>query len=217
VTIVERFAVLCAAGILLVWIVYPMLIGFLATRCRRRTVEQSPASSNSPLSVSVIIATRDDAMTIRARVADCLAAGHDPSRFEVIVGIDASGPRVGPYELAVAPNVRIVRGDEPGGKAATLNAAVRAARGDLLLFTDTQQRFEPDAIARLVAAFADMSVGAASGRLELSEKAKRSPVGRYWSYERWLRRCEAAINSCDGATGAIRALSRALRPSLQPS
>jgi len=217
VTIVERFAVLCAAGILLVWIVYPMLIGVLATRCRRRSAGHLSPSTSSPLSVSVIIATRDDPATICARVADCLAAAHDPSRFEVIVGIDASGPPVAPYELAMAPNVRVVRGDEPGGKAATLNAAVRAARGDLLLFTDSQQRFEPDAIARLVGAFSDTSVGAASGRLELSDKARRSPVGRYWSYERWLRRCEAAVNSCVGTTGAIWALRRSLWASLPSS
>jgi len=51
---------------------------------------------------------------------------------------------------SVFPNggtVRYVRGDEPGGKAATLNAGVRAASGDIIVFTDTSQRFHPGAIA----------------------------------------------------------------------
>lgn len=215
-TVVQGLAVLCAGGILLVWIVYPMLIGFLATRCRYRQTERS-TPGESALSVSVIIATRDDAGTVRERVVDCLNAAHDANRFEVIVGVDFSRPPIAPEQLAIAPNVRVVRGDGPGGKAATLNAAARAAHGDVLLFTDSQQRFETDAVARLVAAFADESVGAASGRLELSDKARRSPVGRYWSYERWLRRCEARVNSCVGATGAIWALRRSLWTPLPPS
>jgi len=215
VTVVQWFAVLCAVGIVLVWIVYPALIGILAARCHR---EAAPSSyGQSPQSVSVIIATRDDTAIVRERVVDCLAAAHDDTRFEVIVGLDFNAPPIAMGALAIAPNVRVVRGDSPGGKAATLNAAVRAARGDLLLFTDSQQRFEPSAVESLVAAFADESIGAASGRLELSERAKRSPAGRYWSYERWLRRCEAMINSCVGATGAIWALRRSLWTPLPPS
>jgi len=207
VTLIQWVAALCGAGILLVWIVYPLLMGCLAARRRHG---RKASCGEPPLSVSIILATRDDTAAIRERVADCLAAAHDPSRYEVIVGLDATAESLDADELAVANNVHVVRGDAPGGKAATLNAAVRAAHHDLLLFTDSQQRFEPCAVTRLAEAFTDESVGAASGRLELSERARRSPVGRYWSYERWLRRCEGIVNSCVGATGAIWALRRSL-------
>ena len=207
VTVIRVVAILCGFGILLVWIVYPMLMGYLAARRPCRCVKTAPAVVDPPPSVSVIIATRDDAATVRERVADCLRAAHDPDRFEVVVGVDAQSD-FALQDISIAPNVRVVNGDQPGGKAPTLNAAVRAARGDLLLFTDSQQRFEAEAVERLVAAFGDESVGAASGRLELSEAAKRSPVGRYWSYERWIRRCEGTFSSCVGATGAIWALRR---------
>jgi cellulose synthase/poly-beta-1,6-N-acetylglucosamine synthase-like glycosyltransferase len=210
VTAVHGVAAACAVGILLVWIVYPLVIGYLARRCRHRRAEHACAPGDRCPTVSVIIATRESAAIVRERVADCLAAAHDPGRFEVIVGVDARHPLPALAEISDAPNVRIVHGDLPGGKAATLNAAVRSAMGDLLLFTDAQQHFEEGAVARLVEAFEDESVGAASGRLELSERARRSPVGRYWSYERWLRRCEGTFNSCVGATGAIWSLRRAL-------
>ena len=216
-TVVHGFVVLCAAGILMVWIVYPALIGCLAARRRARGSPLQSAQVDPLPSISVIIATRDDADTVRERVSDCLRAAYDPNRLEVIVGFDASSPNAALDEVGAAPNVHVVRGDAPGGKAATLNAAVRAARGDLLLFTDSQQRFEPDAVARLASTFSDEGIGAASGRLELSERAKRSPVGRYWSYERWLRCCEATVNSCVGATGAIWALRRSLWTPLPPS
>lgn len=215
-TIVHAIALLCASGILLVWIVYPALIGALAARRPRRTATLAADPAALP-SISIVIATRDDPESIRARIRDCLHAAPDLARCEVIIGIDARSRYVASGDLASFPGVRIVRGDDPGGKAATLNAAVRAARHELLVFTDAQQRFEPGAVARLAAAFADGRVGAASGRLELSQCASRSPVGRYWSYERWLRRCEAAVNSCVGATGAIWAIRRSLWSPLPPS
>lgn len=208
-TAVQAIAVLCGAGILLVWIVYPALIGCLAARCRRCGTQDEPSERVLP-SVSVIIATRDDTDAIRMRIADCLQAAHDLQHIEVIVSVDSRSPHIISDEGFGASCVRVVRGDWPGGKAATLNAAVREARHEILLFTDVHQQFESKAIPRLVAAFEDRNVGGASGRLELSHDASRSPVGRYWSYERWLRRCEAAVNSCVGATGAIWAMRRSL-------
>jgi cellulose synthase/poly-beta-1,6-N-acetylglucosamine synthase-like glycosyltransferase len=209
VTIVHIVALLSASGILLVWIVYPAFIGYLAAR-RRRRLGADPGRGESQFSISIIIATRDAAETVRARIANCLCGDLDGTRCEVIVGVDPRSPHHIPDDLVPAPNVRFVRGDEPGGKAATLNAAVRAASHELLVFTDAQQEFAAGAVGRLAAVFADERVGAASGRLELSPRASRSPVGRYWSYERWLRRCEATVNSCVGATGAIWAVRRSL-------
>ena len=49
------------------------------------------------------------------------------------------------------PRVTVLDGDAAGGKAASVNAGVRAATGEVLVFTDTQQRFEPEAIDALVA------------------------------------------------------------------
>src|SRR5689334_15164091 len=60
VTAVHIVALLCAGGILLVWMIYPALIACLAARCRGSRREQPGASDRPPASVSVIIATRDD-------------------------------------------------------------------------------------------------------------------------------------------------------------
>jgi hypothetical protein len=49
--------------------------------------------------------------------------------------------------------VTVVAGDAAGGKAANLNAAVRQAHNELLVFADTAQRFQADAIPALVAEF----------------------------------------------------------------
>src|SRR5208337_4189572 len=56
-------------------------------------------------------------------------------------------------------NVRLVSVPH-GGKSAALNAAMDHATGEILLFVDVRQIFDPQALRHLVANFADPSVGA---------------------------------------------------------
>jgi len=165
-----------------------------------------------------IIATRDEPAAVWARVEDCLKAANAPAPLEVIIALD---PRRVPDDVEKhfpARNaVRFVRGDEPGGKAATLNAGVRAASGDSIVFTDTSQRFHPDAIRALVDALGHPDVGAVSGYLELpSSKDFTSLAALYWRLERWLRQREAEFCSAVGVTGAIYAVRKALWKPLPP-
>ena len=200
-TVLRVAGALSVAALLVVWLGYPLAMHLLArTRARRR-----PALDRRP-TVSVVIATRDPVDAVAARVEDVLATAYDAALLQVIVAADhlTAGE---PFALSGA--VQVVRGDPPGGKAAALNAGVRAATGDLLVFTDTFQRFDRDAIGELVAAFGDERVGAASGALHLPDDSA-GPLGFYWRMERQLRRDEARLGSVIGVTGAIYAMRRAL-------
>ncbi len=188
-----------------VWIGYPMVVALLAAL--RRTAAPTPADEHPR--VSVVLATREDVDSVRARVRDILATDYDASRLEVVVAVDASVPMRAPGDYgAEDARVRVVRGGSVGGKAANLNAGVEAATGDVLVFTDTFQRFAPSAIDALVDALTGRWV-AASGRLELPAQGMEAlPVRLYWRMEVWLRRNEARIHSTIGATGAIWAMRR---------
>jgi biofilm PGA synthesis N-glycosyltransferase PgaC len=176
--------------------------------------------------VSVIIAARNEAARLPARIENLLASDYPAGRLQIIVASDGSIDRtpdaLAPYgdaiELLVLP---------PSGKAAALNAAVAHARHPILVFADARQRFAPDAIRRLVSHFADPQIGAVSGELVLdceSAAAEASPrastiaegVGAYWKYEKWLRRREAIVGSTIGVTGAIYAMRRWLWQPLPP-
>ena len=160
--------------------------------------------------MTIVVATRDDAAAIRRRVDDCRQARYDGA-IDIVISVDASAATDAAELRFDGDGVRVVRGDAPGGKAATLNAGVRAARGGILVFTDTHQRFSPDTIAELVSGLDDPVVAAVSGRLELPESdGGPSLVERYWRLERWLREREARLHSCIGVTGAVWAMRREL-------
>ena len=205
-------ALLSLTCILAVWGLYPALVGLIASVTRRGEVPEGRAPSALPR-VTAVVATRADAVAVRERVEDLLRSEYPSSLLDVVVAYDARATEpMATWSGADASRVRVVRGDEPGGKATALNAGVRAARGEVLVFADSGQRFGPDAVALLVRAVVRTGVGAASGRLELAagEKAPALPLRLYWSLERWLRRREADVHSAIGVTGAIYAMRRTL-------
>lgn len=204
-------AAVLLAAILAVWMGYPALIALLAATRRRRLAVPVPAGAEP--TVSVVVASADDADSIRARVANLLDTDHPADRLHVVVALDAVNGRATPETLVFAdPRVTVVTGDLPGGKASTLNAGVRAATGELLVFSDTHQRFDRRSIPALAAALvADPRLGAVSGALALSGgRSARTPAEIYWMMERRLRADEARIHSVVGVTGAVYVMRRAL-------
>lgn len=196
-------AILSAAGLLLTWLAYPVAMQLLASRGK-------PALSGPDATrptVSVIIATRDSAESVSRRVENLFESAYPSELMEVVIGVDATAPGLA---LEPHPRVRVVAGDAPGGKSATLNAAVRHANGAVLVFTDSAQSFEPDTISRMVGSLrADERLGAVSGALHLDGGA--SPAAAlYWRFERSLRHAESRVHSTVGVTGAVYAMHRAL-------
>jgi cellulose synthase/poly-beta-1,6-N-acetylglucosamine synthase-like glycosyltransferase len=201
-----NIAAVSFTAVLLVWFAYPAAIwvaGRLVRRAQRHAVAGQPR-------VSVVIASRDDAEAVQQRVRDVLRSEYPSDILEVVVARDAGHTYSDQIDASDA-RVTTVLGDAPGGKASALNAGVRVATGDIVVFADTAQRFAPDAIPKLVAALSNPRLAAVSGALRIgSDSRARSIAELYWRLERWLRAEEAQVHSTVGVTGAIYAMRRSL-------
>ncbi len=193
------------------WLLYPALIYVVARAMPVRVVVMPETLPT----VTAILATRDDVETIVARVNDFFAADYPTSQLHVVVGLDSTGAsRVAAIRAACGTRpVVVVAADTAGGKSAGLNAAVQRATGDILVFSDVQQRFAADAIRVLVNRLAsDPRVAAVGGALQLPgdrpDAPSRSPVEWYWYLERLLRSAEARVHSTVGVSGSIYAMWR---------
>jgi len=194
------------------WFVYPAAIWVIARLLGSRALRSEPTRMPS---VTAIVASRDGVDAIAERVADFLCADYPPDLLSVVVGVDRRTPELlHAIEVACGTNkVRVVAGDASGGKGAGLNAAVREASGDVLVFSDVQQRFAADTIRRLVTGLAtDDRLGAIGGALQLPGDAPgtvgRSPIEWYWRLERQLRWAEARVHSAVGVSGSVYAMWR---------
>ncbi len=200
-----------SVGLLLVWLGYPALVGLSSLFSRRPRKAAALSAERDRPSVTAVMATVAPPERVLARVDNFLASDYPSGLLDVVVALDA-GAGYAVDEFPESDRVRFVAGDAPGGKAATLNAAVRQATGALLVFGDDNQLFEPSAVPALVGAMSDDRLGACSGALYLSPSPTVAGklVGLYWKLERWLRSREARLHSAVGVSGSIYCARRSL-------
>ena len=79
----------------------------------------------------------------------------------------------------------------------------------ILIFTDANTTFRPDALAKMLAHFDDREVGGVCGRLVF---VGEEDEGVYWRWETRLKEAESRLDSCLGANGAIYAIRADLFP-----
>lgn len=194
-----------------VYVGYPLLLA-VWSRVAPRPIHPAPAEPT----VSIVMAVRNEAEALEARIANLLALDYPHDRVQIVIASDGSDERT---RAVLCRHLDVVEAVflPPGGKARALNAAVARARHDVLVFADVRQRYAVDALRGLVAPLADPTVGGVSGELILdceigdtSASNIAEGIGGYWRYEKWLRRHESLVGSTMGATGAIYALRRAL-------
>jgi cellulose synthase/poly-beta-1,6-N-acetylglucosamine synthase-like glycosyltransferase len=165
----------------------------------------APVPSRTP-AVSVIVAAYAEQDVIAARVANLRALDYPAAALELIVACDGSPD-------ATAARAREAGADlvlelPRGGKIRAQDAAVRAARGELVAFSDANASWEPDALARLAARFADGRVGYVCGDVRFVNERGTNQEGLYWRYEMWLRGLESCLRSVTAGNGAIYATRR---------
>jgi cellulose synthase/poly-beta-1,6-N-acetylglucosamine synthase-like glycosyltransferase len=208
--------------IVYIYLGYPVLLATWA-RLAPRPVRKAPIDASAAWpSISIILAARNEAARLPARLANLIELTYPGAREIVVVSdgsTDGTLEAVGKFVKARHLDSSLVRGIEvpAGGKPLALNAGVNASSGEILVFADARQRFSTTALLELVANFADPRVGGVTGELMLdcdsaaaADSSVGDGVGLYWKYETWLRRNESAVWSTLGATGAIYALRRAL-------
>ena len=169
--------------------------------------------------VSVIVAVYNGEQFLRRKLESLLGLSYPPGLLQILVVSDGSTDGTDAIVKSFANHkVQLIRVPH-GGKAAALNAALQRASGDILFFTDVRQEIDPDALSHLVANFADPSVGAVTGELQLLDPARagqQADLELYWRYELWVRRRHSRIDSLLNTTGCIYALRRSLAEPIPP-
>jgi cellulose synthase/poly-beta-1,6-N-acetylglucosamine synthase-like glycosyltransferase len=162
----------------------------------------------------VVIAAHNEAAVLGSKLGNLLAVDYPRDRFEVIVASDGSDDGTNEVVAGFAERgVRLLALPRVG-KATALNKAVAAAAGEIVVFSDANTLYAPDAIRALVRPFADSEVGGVAGdqRYVTTAAAAACATGeqRYWDFDRLLKISESRAGHVISATGAIYAIRREL-------
>ena len=199
-----------AVGLVLyTYAVFPALV-----LIRGRLFERSFEKSDHTPSVSVLIAAYNEEAHIGQRIENLLGQDYPQDRLQILIASDGSTDHTEEIVRGYADRgVQLIAGPRRG-KSETLNAAVAHASGELLLFSDANTHFLPDAVRALVRPFADAGVGGVAGnqiyQRDADESLSADGEMAYWNFDRWMKDAQSRAGSITSATGAIYAIRRAL-------
>ena len=205
-----------AAVISFTYMGYPGWL-WLRSRWRRNPVKREPGAA----ALSVVMVVRNEEEVLDRKLRNLMDLNYPAHLREIIVVSDGSDD--GTNEIlsrwSKYPEIRVTIYARPRGKAACLNDAINIASGEIIVFTDSRQQIEHDALRFLAENFADPTVGCASGELLLGEPESGESakgMGLYWRIEKKVRELESASGSVVGATGALYAVRRHLLAPVPP-
>ncbi len=197
-----------AFGVLVhLYITYPLILYLLARLINRR-VEGDPDYRPT---YTVFIPCYNEAGNIREKIGNILAVDYPADKLEVLIADDGSSDDT----IGIARRYLGEKGlleDKPGyprfsleafeenrGKTCVMNDLSPTCRGEIIIYSDANVRFERDALKRFGELFADPEVGCVGGNL-----VQRPPRGEQTGTtfgNRFLRRYEDRIKIWEGMIG----------------
>ncbi|WP_158001651.1 glycosyltransferase family 2 protein [Metabacillus indicus] len=173
--------------------------------------------------VTMFIAAYNEEKVIGEKLQNALEIDYRQDLFEIIVVSDDSSDRTNEIvELYAAehPQVRlqVVKGRK--GKTEALNKSVHLANGEIIVFSDANSMYKPDAVKQLVKHFSDSAIGGVCGELKLTNPTNSSigeSEGVYWKYERLLKKLETKTGTAVVANGSIYGIRKSLFKQMNPN
>jgi cellulose synthase/poly-beta-1,6-N-acetylglucosamine synthase-like glycosyltransferase len=188
-----------------VYFLYPIIL-YLAGLLRLGPSNQGWPEDELP-SVTLLIAAYNEEEVIAEKIENSLDIDYPDDKMEIVVFSDASSDDtdriVRSYE---DEGVRLERIEGRVGKTECQNRVTERLETDIVVFSDADSMYEPDAIHRLVEKFGP-DVGCVVGELRYN-KYNVEAESAYRTFEKLIKRLEARLSSVVGGNGAIYAVKR---------
>jgi len=204
---------IAAAVVVYTYAGYPLLIAALS-HLRKRPPEHT---GHLP-AMTLVIAAFNEELAIGTKLDQSLALDYPTDLLQIIVAADGSDDRTVEIASSYADRgVLVLHRPERAGKLAAITRAVAVASGDIVVFSDANNRYDDAALREMAAPFADPKVGAVSGRKAvIDEDALGYSEGLYWRYESAIKRWETRFGSTVSVNGEIIAVRRGLFATAPP-
>lgn len=188
------------------YIGYPLIIAILARFRSEKTGLVEPG-----IFVTLLITAYNEESVISKKIENTLQLAYDPNKLQIIIAADGSSDQTPELVKQFGDRVELTYIPQRQGKMAAINRAMQYVRGDIVVFSDANNMYEPDAIQKLVAPFVDKSVGATTGaKLIIPDGGALSNAeGIYWKYESWIKKNQTILGTCTSSVGEILAVRRA--------
>ena len=199
---------------------YPLLLMLLNRFKAGRSQSTFDKKGRLP-PVTLLIAAYNEEKVIKEKIINALRLEYPENLLEIWIASDGSSDRTNDIVREfIGKNNRLHLLELPRmGKAEVINMSMAQLRTEIVVFSDANTEFSPDALKKLVMHFSDTGTGCVCGRLIYRNPGDiMSGKGEsfYWRYETALKKMESKLGYIAGANGAIYAIRRELFEPLPP-
>lgn len=192
---------------------YPLLL-ILVRPLRRHSPVRDMDEGELP-SVTMVAAAHNESAIIAEKVRNFLSIDYPEDRLGLLIGSDASDDDTVYRAGEAAGNcgrVEVRDFAQRRGKAGVLNEIVPTCETPIVLFSDANTMYEPDAVRKLVRHFTRPRTGGVCGRFILERAGEDASLGEglYWAYESRIKLLEGETGGLSSITGPIFAIRREL-------
>ncbi len=164
--------------------------------------------------VTIMVAAHNEEKVIREKLQNLLDTDYPDDKLEFLIASDFSTDKtdeIAEEFIASHPNrnIRIHKSVNHYGKTNAQNETQELCRTEILVMTDANAMFEPNAVKELVAAFAEPSIAYVAGQLRYvnTEGNKTADSeGFYWKLDLMCRNIESKFQCITAGNGAIYAV-----------
>ena len=202
------------AVLLYTYLGYPIILFFLSKIYKLVKQKHTKGCSKWP-KVGILVAAYNEERVIDEKIQNSLSIDYPEELLAIWIASDGSSDKTNEIVRKYAEkNERINLLEFPRmGKSKVINRSVPYVTSDIIVFSDANTEYEPDALEKMIRYFGDEKVGCVSGRLiyrNPGEIITGKGEGLYWRYETILKKLETKIGYVAGANGAIYAIRKKL-------
>lgn len=187
---------------------YPFFIKLLA-KLKKCDIK---SDSNFKPTVSLIIAAYNEEKVIKSKIENSFELYYPLEKLQIIIVSDGSTDQTASIVRAFDNKGLLFIEVPRGGKAAALNAAVKGAIGEILVFSDANSILGKESLGNVARYFSDPLVGCVSGvkMITADSHVVGTGEGFYWKWETDMKYHESICSSAVGADGAFYAIRKEL-------
>jgi hyaluronan synthase len=189
--------------------------GYLVSRFVLSLPYRTPADAGIEPRVAIVMPAFNEQAAIARSLRSLLAVDYPEAKLEIVAiddgSTDGTLAELRAVEAEAGGRVHVIAFPENRGKRAAMAAGIRATDAEIVAFVDSDSVLRPDALRKLVQAFADRRVGAVCGHADVlnvhATWLTKMQAVRYYVAFRVCKAAESifgAVTCCSGCFSAYR-------------
>src|SRR4051794_36110488 len=189
--------------------------GYLVSRFVLSLPYRAPADAGVEPRVAIVMPAFNEQAAIARSLRSLLAVDYPAGKFEIVAiddgSTDGTLAELRAVEAEAQGRVHVIVFPQNRGKRAAMAAGIRATDAEIVAFVDSDSVLRPDALRKLVQAFADGRVGAVCGHADVLNVQDtwltKMQAVRYYVAFRVSKAAESifgAVTCCSGCFSAYR-------------